>query len=121
MNYVFIFTPTFSTTATLPPIPQHENCTVDAFVCHDGTCIPFEAVCDNRADCSRGEDEHDCECARNEVSMNKLFAPALFGKFSDFRYVFYMHFKTYILSFGGDIFLVQMFERWWMCTVGETV
>lgn len=44
------------------------ECTADEYRCNSGKCIPELALCDNAKDCPQGDDEQDCECARNEVS-----------------------------------------------------
>lgn len=46
-----------------------EECSDEEFKCPTGECILRMAVCDAYADCSNGEDELDCECARNEVGL----------------------------------------------------
>lgn len=43
-------------------------CTADEFTCKSENCIPQLAVCDLAKDCPDGDDEENCECARNEVS-----------------------------------------------------
>jgi hypothetical protein len=43
-------------------------CTIDEFTCKSGQCIPQLAVCDEVKDCPQGDDEENCDCARNEVS-----------------------------------------------------
>lgn len=44
-------------------------CSVDEFTCKSGSCIPQLAVCDLAKDCPQGDDEENCDCARNEVSI----------------------------------------------------
>lgn len=53
----------------------HHLCTNDEYACPNGECIPQSAVCDNVTDCSDGDDEQECNCAQNEVSISvaKLF------------------------------------------------
>lgn len=59
----------------------HQSCTNDEYACSNGECIPQSAVCDNVTDCSDGEDEQECSCAHNEVSMYKIIS-ALLRKYS---------------------------------------
>ena len=44
------------------------DCTNDEFTCKSGKCIPLLTVCDDVKDCPDGDDEENCDCARNEVS-----------------------------------------------------
>jgi len=44
------------------------ECTTDEFTCKSGKCIPVLTVCDDVKDCPDGDDEQNCDCARNEVS-----------------------------------------------------
>lgn len=50
-------------------------CTADEFTCKSGNCIPQLAVCDTAKDCPDGDDEENCDCARNEVSRNSRKTP----------------------------------------------
>ena len=44
------------------------ECTSDEFTCKSSKCIPLLTVCDDVQDCPDGDDEQNCDCARNEVS-----------------------------------------------------
>lgn len=44
-------------------------CSEAEYPCSNGKCIPRAAVCDEFADCDDKDDESDCACARNEVSV----------------------------------------------------
>lgn len=46
-----------------------EECTSEEYKCKSGACIPSLTVCDLVSDCPDGDDEEECDCARNEVSV----------------------------------------------------
>jgi hypothetical protein len=58
------------------------SCRVGEFRCDDSTCIPDSLKCDNRRDCSRGEDELNCR-GKLKKDFNSVPSDRIFRSISD--------------------------------------
>lgn len=77
LNYfmIYVFQNQYSFQKRITKLNKLE-CTADEFRCHSGKCIQDLALCDGEKDCPQGEDETECDCARNEVSKAEVFTLA---------------------------------------------
>lgn len=94
-------------------ISANTNCLEHEYACSNGDCIPREAVCDDHADCADADDEIECSCALNEVSVAAIYCEHRHQCDCDQHWFCFAFFMFYFLL--TSIQCHMCLALWWWC------